>query len=278
MGSLSTSQRHLRPFGLIAAFIGRDWASAWSYRFPFISDVLSGFFPLILFFFIGRLVDMGQIEHPELSAGYFSFVVTGAAVIAIFEQGLSSYPSRVASAQRTGTMEAMAASPAPLWLTTFLGSFYDMIHATIASILMVGMAAVLFGIELSIAPAGVPLLLLALASSVLLFSAVGLTAAALTFVFKRAGAFTTGFDFVVAAAAGVWFPLDVLPGPLETIARALPFTWAVETTRAILLEAETPVAEVLYLGACAVIALPLALWLTAASINYARRQGSLSYY
>lgn len=273
-----SASRRLRPLSLIGAFLIRDWTTAWSYRFPFIGDVVGTFAPLLLFFFIGRLVDMGQIDLPELEAGYFAFVVVGTAVIGIVEEGLGSYASRISSAQRTGTLEAMAASPTPLWLTTFLGSLYDVIHAAITSSLTVAVAIIFFGIRLNVDPSALPLLLVAIISSVLLFSALGLLAAALTFVFKRAGAFTDNLDFLIAAASGVWFPLEVLPGPLATVARLLPFTWAVDMMRLALLNGEVPVGRTALLALSALVVLPISLWFTAKSIDYARRQGSLAYY
>ncbi len=88
------------------------------------------------------------------------------------------------------------------------------------------------------------------------------------------GLITTG----LALLAGVYFPTEVLPGPLEVIAEALPFTWGIDVLRAALLQGEVAGARLGLLVGFAVVSLPLSLWLFGLSIDRARRQGSLTQF
>jgi ABC-type polysaccharide/polyol phosphate export permease len=72
-----------------------------------------------------------------------------------------------------------------------------------------------------------------------------------------------------------------LPGPLVTLARAIPFTYAIDGMRAALLEGR-PIAAmaptVLGLALFVAILLPLAFLSLSLSLRRARQFGTLSFY
>jgi ABC-2 type transport system permease protein len=274
-----TSPLQLRPWNLTSAFLRRDWAIALSYRFPFLSSIAGSLSSLVLFYFIAKLVDRGVDPLvPELGAGYFAFVMVGSAVMLIVEQSLTSYSTQISSAQRAGTLEAMAATPAPLWLTTLLGSLYDLLFATATSACMITLGVVAFGVRFDIAPGGVPILVVGLAATVLLFSSLGMLAAAFALVFKRTGPLLQAVSTVIAFASGVWFPLQLLPRPLEIAANLLPFTWAVDSLRLTVLAGARPVLQCTVLAISAAALLPLSLVVFHRAARRTRRDGTLGFY
>jgi ABC-2 type transport system permease protein len=84
-----------------------------------------------------------------------------------------------------------------------------------------------------------------------------------------------------ALLAGVYFPLSVLPGWLQTVSFFLPFTHALEGLRQAvlngrgLLELGTQVAV---LGIFAAVLLPLSLAVFSYAIHQAKRLGTLSQF
>jgi ABC-2 type transport system permease protein len=117
-----------------------------------------------------------------------------------------------------------------------------------------------------------------LIGSVGLFASLGVAFAALTVLFKRTTALLGIVVTGLALLGGVYFPIEVMPEPIETIAKALPFTWALDVLRASLLGGDVDPVQLVGLFASVVVLLPLALLGFRASVWRARRTGTLAQY
>jgi ABC-2 type transport system permease protein len=87
--------------------------------------------------------------------------------------------------------------------------------------------------------------------------------------------------FVLLTLAGATYPVAMLPGWLQPLARAIPFTWLYELERAAFLRAAPP--GELRDGLLVLGAMVLALWVGAflffrAMLARARRTGRLGMY
>ena len=143
---------------------------------------------------------------------------------------------------------------------------------------MLAIAVLGFGLDLSVSLSSVPVLIVAIPASFGLFAAVGVVVAAFTIVFKQVATLVAFATAGIAVLAGVYFPLSVLPEWLEDIARALPFSWALDLLRDCLLGGDPSVGKLLALiGFCAV-AVPASLALFSAAVNHAKRTGTLAQY
>jgi hypothetical protein len=69
-----------------------------------------------------------------------------------------------------------------------------------------------------------------------------------------------------------------MPEPIEAVAKALPFTWGLDVTRASLLGGDVDPAQLAGLFGSVALLLPLALLGFVASVWRARRTGSLAQY
>ena len=268
-----------RWLGLVAAHLRRDWLTAWSYRLPFVTGLFGSLISLLVYYFIAKLVDRSEFrEIPELSQGYFAFVMLGSSLVAIMNTGLTANAARLQRAQATGTLEAMAATPAPLWLTTFLGSLYELMYATASGVVTVALGVAFFGVRLDVQPAGIPLIVVGLVATFALFASIGMVIAAFGLVFKKTGPLLTLVNTGLAFLGGVFFPIDVLPGPIRFIAELMPFTWAVDLIRLTLLAGALPIQRLVGLCVCAVVVFPLAVLLFERSVTHTRRVGTLGQY
>lgn len=157
-------------------------------------------------------------------------------------------------------------------------SAFEFIRALVSGVLLVVAAVVVFGVEFSAGPLDYLALVPAMVGTIGLFVAVGISLAAATVVYKRTNSLTSFVTQSLAVLGGVYFPLSVLPAPLEAIGSALPFTWAVDLARGILLAGEVRVWQMIALLICAAVALPLSAWLFVVAARRARADGSLVEY
>jgi ABC-2 type transport system permease protein len=263
---------------LIDAFIRRDWALARSYRIQFVFGLVVSVIGLALFFYLGRLVDTTEFSAENgLTGGYFGFAAVGLAALEVLRSCLSSFSRRLREDQMTGTLEALMATPASPSLVVLGTASYDMLMAAVDGFLVVVIAAVVFGLDLSLQPSSA-LLLVALPASLCLFMAIGVVLAALTIVYKQITSLLGLVVSVVALLGGVYYPISVLPEPLHTIAAAMPFTWALDVIRAALLGGDMPYDELAGLVVAGAVALPLSLLAFSAALTQARRAGTLAHY
>jgi ABC-2 type transport system permease protein len=114
--------------------------------------------------------------------------------------------------------------------------------------------------------------------ALLLFGwAVGLVVAALIVRYgSRVQIFAWGAAFLVQPISAIFYPVDVLPGPLIPLALANPATHVFEGMRAVLLEGSFPVDQWLLALAMAGGALALSVWLFVALFEQARARGMLA--
>lgn len=263
---------------VVLACIRRDTATVSSYRLPFAMGVLTGLFTLVLFFYLGRLVDAGAVSGMEQThGGYFAFAIVGIALLRMVQSALTAFTTNLRQEQSTGTLEALlscAASPAQV----IAGSAaYLVLRATVEGLVLL-VAAVPFGLRPDVTVGSA----LAAAAGVVglmgIFAALGILVAAFTVTFKQAGPLSALVATGLSLLGGVYFPVDLLPAPVELAANALPFTWGVDVVRAGLVTGQVEQDRLLLLVVATVVSIPLALWVFGLSIRQAKRRGTLGHY
>lgn len=264
---------------LLAVFLQRDWAIARSYRFNFVLDLFQIVISLMLFFYLSRIVDDAEVSTTsQLDQGYFAFVVVGLAFMKFMETGLTAFAFQLRTDQTTGTLEALLVTPARQSLVVLGSATYELVVSAIAGVVMLAIAILFFGLDLRLSLPSSLTLLAAVPASFGLFAAVGVMFAAFTIVFKQV-ATLVGFSTAgIAVLAGVYFPLSVLPAWLESIARLLPFSWALDVLRDALLGGDPSVAKLVLLVVFCAIALPASMAVFRASVDHAKRTGTLAQY
>ncbi|WP_139977462.1 ABC transporter permease [Nocardioides litoris] len=267
----------MRP-DLVAAFVRRDWTVARSYRLSFAMETFGALVLLFVVFQVGKLVD--QVPQPasdDLDRGFFPFVVVGSAVLAITQAGLSSFTTKMREEQTTGTLEVVLATPNSPSVMILASGVYQQLQSLVQASLLV-LVAMLVGLRISGSPAAALATVAGLAGLVLVFASLGVLVAAFTIVFKRGNALGGLITAMLGLLGGVYFPVELLPGPLRLLAGALPFTWGVDALRASLLFGRVEWANLVGVLTAAAVLLPLSLWLFRAAVDAARRDGSLGHY
>jgi ABC-2 type transport system permease protein len=259
--------------------VRRDWHIARSYRLPYVLEISTIVLTLVLFFYIGKLVDDTTLASTaDLEVGYFPFAAIGFALLRILHTSVTSFANKLREEQTTGTLEALMAAPAPPRLVALGSGGYDLIRATLYALLMLLLAVVLFDVRFISGAGSIVVGVGGLVGCLGFIVAVGVAVGAFTVVFKETtalvGLVTTGMGLL----AGVYFPLEILPGALQAIGEAIPFTWGLDVVRGALLAGDTDLDRLGLLLAFDALALPGALLLFTGAVHRARRTGTLAHY
>jgi ABC-2 type transport system permease protein len=266
-----------RAYGAAAVGIARrDLAIYLSYRVRFLTTVLSGFFSLVLFYYISRLVTIGTFDSPD---EYFAFAVIGLVIMEVLGSTLSLLPVNLRSELLAGTFERIVLSPFGPVAGVFSMTLFPFALSLAIGTMTLVVAAAAFGMDIQWSTAGfaVPVALL----GALAFAPFALLLAASALTIKQAG---MGAGFVVTGITligGFLFPVELLPDWIEWTSEVQPFTPALESLRYLLvgrpMEGELWVA-LLKVGLFAVVLLPVAFAVLRAAVQFAQRRGTIIEY
>jgi ABC-2 type transport system permease protein len=251
----------------------------WSYRLSFFSDWLGIALQVLVFYFVGRLVDPSKL--PSFGAGrtsYIEFVAIGLVFTSFLQIGLARIVSATRQEQLMGTLESLLVTPtAPPTLQLGLVS-YDLAYAPIRTAVFLAALAALFGIRLSVG--GLLPSLLVLLSFLPFVWGIGLIGAAGVLRFRRSTAIAFGTN-ILTGASSTYFPLSVMPGWLRAVAEVNPITVALQGVRAALLgspgtaDIAGTIGQLLPVG---IASLVVGLGLFQLALRWERRRGTLGLY
>lgn len=262
---------------VLRACLQRDFRIARSYKLAFLLRFFGAFFQIVVFFFISRL--MGAGVSPALNAyggNYFAYVLIGLAFQRLFSLSLSGYADVIGEAQQTGTLEAQAVLPVPLPLLVAGANLWPFLYALAETTLYLLLGAAL-GASITAANllGALGILLLACAA----ISGLGFMGAALILLFKRGNAVAWAVEAAAALLAGVYFPPELLPGPLKNLSAFLPHTYALAGLRSALLQDVAPSTSTLPpLAGFSLILLPAGVLALRWAYRQAQLRGNLAQY
>jgi ABC-2 type transport system permease protein len=263
----------------LGAFLLRDWRTTRSYRAQWGIQVFGALFQLAIYYYLSRIVD-----EPAITVGhnrtvdYFAFVVIGLGLYGFLTAGLGVFANSIRSEQNAGTLEVLLSVPTPPSVTLFGSGIYGFMWSLGTTTVMFGVAIVVFGLRPVLEPMVLLGATIALVASVALFVSLGIVAAAIALVYKRTLGFMELVTQGLALFGGVYFPIDLLPKPLEAVARAIPLTWSLDVLRQSLLAGEVDGSRILTLVMTSAILIPAAIWIFHRAVNRARKDGSLAHY
>lgn len=123
--------------------------------------------------------------------------------------------------------------------------------------------------------------LVVLGLSLVIALAIGIFAATIQVAVQKGAALIWLLGSGLWLFSGTMFPIQILPRPLGILARAIPFTYAIEAMRGALIEGRSLPAmapAVAALAGFGAVLLPLALGALSISLRRARQYGTLSLY
>jgi ABC-2 type transport system permease protein len=251
-----------------------------SYPVSFFLQFFGILFAVFAFYFIARLVGPSAAPYLQAYGGdYFAFVLIGIAFTGYFGVGLTSFSGSLRQAQTTGTLEAMLATPTRISEIVLASAQWDYLLTTLRVVIYLGVGALFLGVSFQESNWAAAALVLVL--TVVVFGSLGILAASFIMVLKRGDPITWAFGAVSSLLGGVYYPVEVLPGWLQMLARLLPITYALHAMRLALLQGagfDILLPDLLALTLFAVILLPLSLLAFQFAVRRARQDGSLTHY
>jgi ABC-2 type transport system permease protein len=264
----------------VPAFFRRDVLVLLSYRFAFVGDWVNLILQVIVFYFVGMMIDPSQLPVVDgVRVSYMEFVAIGIALTSFVQVSLGRVVSVIRTEQMMGTLEALVVTPTSL-TTLQLGSVaYDLVYIPLRIALFLTFASVAFDVHLVLSGVGPAL-------GVLLFFipfvwGLGAIGAAAVLTLRRGSGFVgIGITFLTIAS-GTYFPVQLLPDWLSWLARHNPITLALDATRLALLGGAGWVAmlpAIRVLAPFAVASLLFGVIALRLAIRRERRLGTLGSY
>jgi ABC-2 type transport system permease protein len=267
----------VRAYG--AATLGvvqRDWRLFVSYRTRFLSQLLSGFFSLVLFYYVSRVAGGSVFRTPD---DYFAFAVVGLVVMGVLVSTLSTLPTAVRQELVAGTLERLVVSPFGAVGAIAAMAWFPFAFAILNGGLTLAVAAGVFGMPVAWSTAWLALPVGALGA--LAFAPFALLVAGAVIVVKQAG---MGAGFLVTGISlvgGFFFPVSLLPGWIEWLSKVQPFTPALDLLRHLIVGstlADPQWVAVVKLAGFAAVLLPAAMLFLRLAIRTAQRRGTIIEY
>lgn len=265
----------------------RRQAAIWMrFRVSTVMDLMTMAAQASVFFFIGRAAGQGE----GWTANYAGFLVVGMIMNAILESSLTGPYSSIAQAYWEARLESYLLSPCPIGLLVLADVAWSYTRAAINAVL-IGIIGYSFGarLDVSVVDLGTAVLVTIVAAIAVL--GFGFLSAAM-FMLLNAKGFNDPVAWLIGVlqglVAGAYFPISELPGPLRTVAMALPQTYAIDAVRRLLGVADGREAlieapglsplqwDVVILAVSAVVIGATGLWVFTLGMRKAQRDGGLS--
>lgn len=259
------------------AFLRMSLSMELSYPVSMMMTHISPLMGPLLFYFVATLVPRSS----DLFGGdYFAFVVVGIIADQMLSAGLGAFGNTLSSALQQGQFEMLLVEPVRWRLLPFGMVLYSLITKTINTALIV-LLAVLLGAQFVWGGAPVALLVLLLGMTATL--GIGILSASVRVLAKRSDPLLTIYQMAALVLAGVYFPIDALPGFVRVFSWLIPHTYVIGAMRKSLLPETAALTielgpAVLALIAFNLVIFPLSLWLFGRSLQFGRKLGVLSGY
>ncbi|MGH2744098.1 MAG: ABC transporter permease [Thermoleophilaceae bacterium] len=264
----------------LPAFVRRDFLVAWSYRVSFFSDFVNLAAQMLVFFYIGKMVESAQLpSYGGAQVSYLEFVTLGIVLNVFVQVALTRTAEALRTEQMIGTLEALLTTPTATPTIQLGSAVFDLVYVPLRTALFLGFMVLVVGLDLE--PNGVlPSVVLLLAFIPFVWG-LGMATAAAILAFRRGGGVMGVGAMILGLASGAFFPLALLPGWIAAAAEYNPLAIAIEGLREGLLGgmAWTGVGDdLLLLAPMSVASLSIGSLLFQVALRRERRRGTLGLY
>jgi ABC-2 type transport system permease protein len=264
----------------IAAFLRRDFLTAWSYRMVFVTDAANLVVQAFMFTFLGKLIDPKAMPTFDgTRSGYIEFVAVGIIFGAFLQLGLNRVGASIRQEQLMGTLDSLLLTPTKT-ITIQLGSaVYDVIYLPIRTLLFLLFIVVAFGAHFH-SSGLLPSIAILLAFIPFVWG-LGILSAAGQLTFRRgSGGVNFGAGLLVLGS-GAFFPLTLMPHWFQVIARGNPLARAMTGMREALIGGvgwSRLVTDFAVLAPSGLLMLGLGIFAFQRALKRERRRGTLGVY
>lgn len=223
----------------LLAFLRKDALSVRDYRFTLFVNLSSAVFGVVTFFFLGRLVR----PHSELpfnlsTNGYFPYVMVGLAVATLLISTMNGLANNLRRELHLGTFDLLLASPTSEETLLMGVNAWNVCLASFTSLIYLASGLILISHCPPVSSLLLAFLVVGIAAT--FFLALGAVAALVILFYRRTHPVVWVISSLFVLLGGVYFPVHLLPFPVDTFSAYLPVTLTTETLRSLLLADAQP--------------------------------------
>jgi ABC-2 type transport system permease protein len=269
----------LRTLQKFRALFLRDFAIARGYRGAFVLEMFQALFGVATFYYLSRFVQSPELTRALPQRGnYFAFALIGFVLFDYLGVALDSFDKTLEDARQNRTLEALLVTQTTLPVMLFGSLIYPFAATLLRTLVYLAWGVLLFGFSLR--GANWPGAIVVLLASVLAFSGLGVLSTSYVLLFKRGNPAKWLLLGVSGFVGGMMYPVSVLPGYLQAVARLIPLTYSLQGIRAALLGDESfhllwP--SIIALLIFAAILLPVSFFVFAHALRRTKVTGTLTH-
>ncbi|HKV27396.1 MAG TPA: ABC transporter permease [Candidatus Acidoferrales bacterium] len=257
----------------------RDLAIARSYRSAFLLELCETLFGVATFYYLSRFVESPHLSSALPQGGsYFAFALIGVAFFDYLGVAFSALDGSLEEARQNRTLEALLVTQTSLPVLLFGSVLYPFVLTSLRTVVYLAWGVLLFGFSPRSANWGGAILILL--SSILAFAGLGVFSTSYSLLFKRGNPAKWILLGLSGFLGGMMYPVSVLPGYLQDVARLIPITYSLEGMRAALLGGasfRTLCPSIIALLVFAAILLPLSFLTFAWALRRTKITGTLTH-
>jgi ABC-2 type transport system permease protein len=275
----------LKPIGnarrmaeVSGAFIRMGYLQTMNYPLSFISDQIVTMTPIVTYHFIAKLVSPGD---DAVAGDYYTFVILGFVATRLLAGTLRGVGDELEQAVQEGRFEALLVQPVP-WKALPVGlaqwpivwRFFNVAAAIVLSVIL----------GANYRPSGLPAALIVIVLGAGATMCVGNLAAGVKLLAKRTDPILAFYSIAVFILAGVAYPVELLPRPIQVLSYAIPEMYVITALRKLLmpggetLPGPEPSHVIIGLVAFNLIVFPFSLWVFGRILEFGRARGLLGGY
>lgn len=183
----------------------------------------------IIYYFVAQLID----NSPDVGSDYYTFVMIGFVTMNFMNLSLQAFSGALNRAVQQGQFETYLVQPVSWYTLPFALAAWPIVMACVNATVM-GAMALLLGFQMNWD--GLPLAALVLVLGMASSHAIGTLAASVRLLSKRADPVVALYTLLASILSGTFFPVTMLPGILQPIAKALPLTYVISAERLLLMK------------------------------------------
>jgi ABC-2 type transport system permease protein len=264
----------------LPAFLRRDLLTAWSYRVGFFSDFANLAAQMVLFYFLGRMIEDGAVpSYGGTAVTYLEFVTLGVVLNVFVQVALTRTSEVLRTEQMIGTLEALLTTPTGTPTILVGSAVFDLVYIPIRTAIFLLFMALVAGLDFT--PGGALPALVLLLTFIPFVWGLGMCTAAAILTFRRGSGLMGIGTMALGLASGAFFPLALLPSWIADVAAYNPLAIAIDGLRETLLGGtgwSGLGADLALLAPMSCASILVGSLLFRASLRRERRRGTLGLY
>ncbi|MFI5272793.1 MAG: ABC transporter permease [Ktedonobacterales bacterium] len=262
------------------AFVERNWYLTkryWGWELVWLTyNVVNALSVTFIAASAQKLIPSVSLTRAQIN-NFILFLAIGTAIWTYVSVVFDGVTETINIERWEGTIEYTFMAPVSRFVHMFGTCAFALLHGLVLTVLQLVVLGLFFHLDLSGANWPTALVVMAVGSVSLI--GLGIISAVLPMLFTERGAqMAYIIRAVLLLVSGVYYPISVLPGWLQVMAKGSPAFYMLEGLRKSIMQGQALTSlwsDVWPLVICGIVSVPLGLWIFAQAERYAKRTGKL---